>query len=91
MTHPVVATFSTAQHRILFALAARDGVTVERWVEQATLSAIDRDTGESRKLPRRDADAKAPWGKTPPLVACRHCGIATRPVKSCDNCERPLS
>ncbi len=89
MTHMVVATFTSSQYRILFALAARDGVTVERWVEQAAVAASESDSGEPR-APIRNAAAKAPCGITTTLVVCGFCKLQTRPVATCDNCERPL-
>ncbi len=89
MTHLVVITLTNAEHRALLELAARAGITIEEWVHRA---AVDVASGLSdARSPRRDEGAKVrPWGSTPPLVVCGHCRMATRPVKTCDNCERAL-
>ncbi len=91
MTHLYVVTFNNAQRRNLLSLAARDEISIEHWVERAAMSEAQRRMAPVPKIPRHELVArKRPTFRTPALAPCVHCLIPTRPVKTCDNCDKEL-
>lgn len=91
MTHLYVVAFNNAQRRIIMGLAARDDLTIERWVARASLLEAERRLDPAPKAPRYEPARKRPTFNSPTLVACPHCNIPTRPVKSCDNCDKEIA
>ena len=91
MTHLYVVTFNNSQRRIVAELAARDKITIERWVQRAAMSEVARKLQPEPRVPRNDeVKRKRPSFNSPALVPCAHCHIPTRPVATCDFCEGAL-
>lgn len=81
------------QFQALREVAVPEGLMVDEWVLEIALSVsvMAQGTREAflRRSPRRDPGARAPV-MPPTMVRCRHCGIKTRRVATCDNCDEEL-
>ncbi len=95
MTRRLVLTITDEQHLLLAAVAGREGGSVEQWLLTNALGVAEiaaDDLGirlAPRRSPRRDEGAESN-PTTAHMVTCPHCRIATRAVKTCDNCDRSL-
>lgn len=89
-----VVNFTNAERETLLLLAARDEVSIEEWVRRAALIMAGRSAELRVRSPSRRTEnsmrRRSARETTPPLVKCRYCHLDTRPVKTCDNCARPL-
>jgi hypothetical protein len=90
VTHLYVITFNNAQRRNVSFLAACDKISIERWVARAALLEVGRRLKPEPSPRNQQVARKRPSFNSPALVACPHCQIPTRPVSTCDNCERAL-
>ena len=66
--------------------AARDQLTIEQW---AYCCLVADARADERRSPRRDPGAQD-RPTTTTMVKCGHCGIETRAVARCDNCDTRL-
>lgn len=85
----VEVEFTDAEHGALREAARRESLCVEDWVVLAAIGMMAGRHTVGARSPRRDPGARAPR-HVDGMVQCPHCGIITRRVHLCDNCDRVL-
>ncbi len=87
----VEVEFTDVEHHVLQLAAQREQLCVEEWLQLAAIG-MAANTGYrvAKSSPRRDPRARTPSTITSEMMRCPHCGIETRRVATCDNCDGDL-